>query len=763
MTMKAVLRKIVVTLTIITLLFCCRSTVMKVAFSDSANGKIDLFTQKEPYSGKGSNVPSDAFGPGEVVILYALVTDGGVPLQNLLVTFYVQSPNWNSFSLTAETNASGIATIDFTIPQECVNETEFFGEWFTLANVLIGSKLFQDTLTFNVDWIIKLISVRAIDENLTHRTNFGIGGDVGIEITLRNIAMCMKSTTLAIVMQDELNVPISYSEIRNFEVQPNEKLIFLYCKLHIPKWAHVGKASILVSALTAPANQSGVAYCPVISTDFLIIPYAPLTIVLHDVAVINAVSSAISIESGQPLTISAVVRNEGTEVENFNVTIHFDDVLIGTLEAVALAQYSHVTLNFTFDTSAIDLGNYTITVSIPHLANEADLTDNVFVDGVVEVRPAVKQYHLTVRTDPPEIITILGEDWYNEGTNVTLTAPSHVPVSKDTRHKFSYWDIDGTSKSGNPIIVTVDTNHTATAHYVLQYYLTVTSPYSTPSGEDWYNTNTTAYATLGTNVVVHGNRTRRIFASWGGDASGTNYTQSNPILMDRPKVAVANWKTQSIITFDQTGLDSSASGTVLRIDEVPKTFGELLYGIWVNSGAVITYSYNNVSSTTLGKRFILTCVTGPVSPITVINPVTVTGNYKTQYYLTVGTDPPGVTTIPGEGWYDQCENVTLIASPVEGYDFGYWDVDGISQGIGVNTITVHMDNHHTATAYYSTRVMGWYVPDWFWWLLLLLVVLVVLLLIIWFYRRKRKKKAEESFYSGWTAWYYRHDLRNRSS
>jgi len=102
-----------------------------------SNGSIDLYTQKEPYSGKGSDMPSDAFSPGEVVVLYALVTAGGVLKQDLPVSFCVQIPDNTSFSMVAKTNVSGIARINFTIPEKCDVESEIFGEWVVLANVLI--------------------------------------------------------------------------------------------------------------------------------------------------------------------------------------------------------------------------------------------------------------------------------------------------------------------------------------------------------------------------------------------------------------------------------------------------------------------------------------------------------------------------------------------------------------------------------------------------------------------------------------------------
>jgi len=386
--MNAKLKSLAVTLTITAILLSLTLANMKTAFSEDISGNIDLFTQKEPYSGKGPNMPSDAFGPEEVVILYALVTYNASPVQNWLVAFHVQAPSNASFNRSGRTNSSGIATFNFTMPTPSINtsESEVFGEWLVLANALIDGHVFQDTLTFKCDWIVKLISVRTIDENLTYRTFFGKEGDVGFEITLRSIAMTVKNATLSIVIQDELNVPVNFSEIRDLKVQPNEKLVFLYCKLHIPKWAFNGKATVFVSALTAPVNDSGVLYCPAVSTEFYITHFERLVIAFHDAAVVDVIPSAKSAEVGQPVNISALIQNEGTETESFSVNAYYDGVLIETLPTT-LKPYSCVTLNFNLNTSTIDPGNYTITVLIPILVDEADHTDNVFVDGVIEIKP----------------------------------------------------------------------------------------------------------------------------------------------------------------------------------------------------------------------------------------------------------------------------------------------------------------------------------------------------------------------------------------
>jgi len=99
-----------------------------------------------------------------------------------------------------------------------------------------------------------------------------------------------------------------------------------------------------------------------------------------------------------------------------------------------------------------------------------------------------------------------------------------------------------------------------------------------------------------------------------------------------------------------------------------------------------------------------------------------------EYYLTVKTDPEGITTIPGEGWYINCTYVNLTAPEFvpnatgvngERYRFDNWTVNG--EVFTTLNITVHMDANHTAIThyvkqYYLTVIspygapsgMGWY-------------------------------------------------------
>ena len=637
MAMSAKPKKLALMLTIAAILLSLTLANMKIVDANGTGGKIDLFTQKEPYSGKGPNVPSDAFGPEEEVQIYALATYNEYPVQNLLVAFQILGPpnpvENISFYRVASTDEMGIATISFRIPH--LNETTF-GKWTVIGNTRIGDLTFTDTVSFKVGWIIEIVSLKTINENHTEQEEFTRGSYVGIELVLRNIAMTEKITSLTVTIYDCLGTFVNATELSDFVVQPNGTLVYTYFFLYVPKSAYVGRAMVYACAYTALPRSNGVPYCPGVSKYFLI---------------------------------------------------------------------------------------------------------------------TAMKYFLKVGTEPPHVATILGEGWYAENVNVGLTATSSILVSNGVRYNFSFWDVDGLSQGlgVNLINVFMGTNHTATAHYILQYYLTVNSQYGTSSGAGWYDAGSAAYARLDIGILDHENGTRRVFTNWGGDASGTYYAQSNPIMMDNPKIAIANW--------------------------------------------------------------------------------------NTQYYLTVMTDPHGITAITGEGWYDESSNVTLNAPTVSEYDFGYWDVNSVSRGIGVNAITVHvnapqtatahytqimtytliitttdggttdpepgtytyaagfivqvtaisnanyifdhweldnvdvgsvnpctvtMDKNHTLKAVFSKAPSAWFVPEWFYWLLLILLLLIIFLLIFWLCRRKRRKEAKEAFYSGWTAWYYCYDLRSKT-
>jgi len=293
------------------------------------------------------------------------------------------------------------------------------------------------------------------------------------------------------------------------------------------------------------------------------------------------------------------------------------------------------------------------------------------------------QYELTMAANLGSTApSVGGGHWYDAGSTVTIdaTAPS---AGAGERYVWNGWTGSGTGSytgTDNPatLLVTMNGPITESASWTHQYYLTVENGgHGTSGGEGWYDADTNAQATITPLTVAGTTGTQYVFAGWSGAATGSGSPSDN-ILMAGPKTATATWTTQYNVTFAVSGLDGTATGTVLVTNGSSTvtflTFTDLPYSVWVNSSDKVSYDYQViVLSTVSGQRFRYNSATGPAAPITVTGPVTVTGNYGFQYHVTfaqsgVGSDFTGtVMTVGGtdysrdghSDWYDSGASVSF--------------------------------------------------------------------------------------------------------
>jgi hypothetical protein len=131
--------------------------------------------------------------------------------------------------------------------------------------------------------------------------------------------------------------------------------------------------------------------------------------------------------------------------------------------------------------------------------------------------------------------------WYIGSTHNFAFESPLVVTANGEQYVWTATEGMSTLQSDN---ITVSTSGTVTGSYKSQYYLDVVSPYDTTGGVGWYDNGTTAYATLatGTVVIVPGLE-QAVFTGWSGDATGTGLT-SDPITLNGPKTAIADWKVQ---------------------------------------------------------------------------------------------------------------------------------------------------------------------------------------------------------------------------
>ncbi len=122
-------------------------------------------------------------------------------------------------------------------------------------------------------------------------------------------------------------------------------------------------------------------------------------VAVHDVAVINVRPEPTEVPVGESLTINVTIGNQGDLSETFNVTIYYDTTSIETRTGITLESGKNTTLTFTWNTTLVSPGNYTITAEASEVPGETDLEDNTLQsDQIVTVTPPT--ISATIDVDP---------------------------------------------------------------------------------------------------------------------------------------------------------------------------------------------------------------------------------------------------------------------------------------------------------------------------------------------------------------------------
>jgi hypothetical protein len=315
------------------------------------------------------------------------------------------------------------------------------------------------------------------------------------------------------------------------------------------------------------------------------------------------------------------------------------------------------------------------------------------------------------------------------GYNHTISAPSPQSVSSDTRFAWTGWS-DLSNQTHEITAGTSDT--TLSAYFKTQYYLTINDnglplvsetvsvesphPYPNKYNHTWILTQPGAsrmrchfvYIRTESNydyIYVLDN-SGNIYGIYTGDFDDvwSVWVPDDTIMirLSSDLSIVDDW-----FIIDQLEWPSMhATATIDGVNcELPKSFW------WDNSSPHSVNIPSTISDVVLpGKRYVfiewngLSSSTSNNITFTVSMPGILTANYKTQYHLTINTDPDGLTPrpiiAPPGPWYDNGTLVTCAAQAVSGYTFDHWTVDETNQGQGVNPIAISMNEPHTGIAHY---------------------------------------------------------------
>jgi hypothetical protein len=185
------------------------------------------------------------------------------------------------------------------------------------------------------------------------------------------------------------------------------------------------------------------------------------------------------------------------------------------------------------------------------------------------------------------------------------------------------------------------------------------------------------------------------------------------VIMDNAENVTANYATQYMVTFSRSGVGSDFTGDIITIDISSYTVGTLPHSFWWDSGSLHDFAFNSILEVTFNnKQYVWANTTGMSNHITGSITVTasgiVTGNYKTQYYLTI-TSAYGT---PAQSGYVDAGSVTSSIAPwVAGstgtrYACTGWSGTGSAPSIGSsNSVNFMMNSPSSITWNWKTQYL----------------------------------------------------------
>lgn len=139
------------------------------------------------------------------------------------------------------------------------------------------------------------------------------------------------------------------------------------------------------------------------------------------------------------------------------------------------------------------------------------------------------------------------DNWFDMDSDTRFIVPYVIPSDKQTRYQFIGWSADNSDtniitrqESGffkSPVIH-MSENHKVSPEYKTQYYVNVISDFGRALGTGWYDTG----AIIDISVMPGDDTiTKHVFTGWQGQVIGDGKQYTANIVVNSPKILVANW------------------------------------------------------------------------------------------------------------------------------------------------------------------------------------------------------------------------------
>jgi hypothetical protein len=234
---------------------------------------------------------------------------------------------------------------------------------------------------------------------------------------------------------------------------------------------------------------------------------------IRDVAVTSVEPSRDWAYQGWTVNINVKVKNKGNVSETFNVATYYDTNLIQTKTVANLAPNEERTITFTWDTTGVPEGNYTIKAEADAVPYELNLGDNALTDGKVWIITTIRDVAVTAITT---------DTWAYRGWIVTINVTvENKGNTTETVTLKTYYD---TALIKETLVADLAPQETRTL--TVNWNTTLVTPcheytISAEIPQIPYEFNTT------NNIYVNGKIKIRVF----GDVSGDGYVGVDDVVM----------------------------------------------------------------------------------------------------------------------------------------------------------------------------------------------------------------------------------------
>jgi hypothetical protein len=166
-------------------------------------------------------------------------------------------------------------------------------------------------------------------------------------------------------------------------------------------------------------------------------------------------------------------------------------------------------------------------------------------------------------------------NWYDAGEEAKISVPNIIYFNNGTRNLFAgFFDEKGNLISKeNSTTIKMDSPRTLRVSWEKEYYLEVKSEYGSVNGSGWYKVGKEATVSVTEAIIDCGNSTRRRFSGWYEDGKLIGKELTFTIVINKPRVIVANWETEyeiKIVEKEGTSSNWYKKGEKLTIS-VPST------------------------------------------------------------------------------------------------------------------------------------------------------------------------------------------------